>query len=594
VPPAHDTPKPIPLSRGFSQLETMPEGFLERMRSDISVGDVVGDRYRIVAHVGGGAMGKVYLAENLAIGLKVAIKLLKPELLANPDFRLRFKHEAEAVAAIQHPNVSRFLDLVVGDPTFLVMEYVPGPTLAEEIRRHGALQPRRAVDIAVRLCWGLQAAHRAGVIHRDLKPANILLAPDEENGEVPKIIDFGLAKLAATATKGAPLTRVGQIIGTPQYMAPEQIGGKEVDSRADLYAVGCVLYAMLTGQPPFVDAEDDVDVLYRQVNEPPAPLRSRAPHVSVELEAVVMGALEKDPARRFASGRDLAQALVPTIEKRNHRSDDAEPPAPGSHARQRPRSRDERTEVLRRFRVPSRRWLWVAGALAIAGGGGLGLIAGQRARPTGQLIVVSDPSDADLILDGAARAERTPAALRDLLPGEHRLRVRRAHHADVERYVRIEAGETTAVQLQLGAASHALEVQSVPTGATVYLDEALVAGKTPVSIDVSDDEYHVVRVEKPGYLTWVHKIKPEDSTPLPSVTLAAETAPRGTLFVDAAAPCEVWIDGRYSGFMTPTPGLRLAAGAHLVELHNGNATGARTRVNLKRGDTARLVLALPK
>src|SRR5436305_7255225 len=158
---AVDSPRPLPLSRGFSKLETLPEGFAERMRADVKPGDIIGERYKIISVLGGGAMGQIFVAENVAIGLRVAVKLLKPELLAHPDFRLRFKHEAEAVAAIQHPNVSRFLDLVVGDPTFLVMEYVPGPTLAEELRRHGALQPRRAVDIAVRLCWGLQAAHRA-------------------------------------------------------------------------------------------------------------------------------------------------------------------------------------------------------------------------------------------------------------------------------------------------------------------------------------------------------------------------------------------------------------------------------------------------
>ena len=142
---------PTPLSRGLSKLETLPDGFAENMRREVDVADVVGERYRVLRPLGHGAMGKVFLAENQAIGLKVAIKVLKPELLANPDFRLRFKHEAEAVAAIQHPNVAHFLDLVVGDPTFLVMEYVDGPTLHQVIRKEGKLAPRRAADIAARL-----------------------------------------------------------------------------------------------------------------------------------------------------------------------------------------------------------------------------------------------------------------------------------------------------------------------------------------------------------------------------------------------------------------------------------------------------------
>ncbi|HEY1586493.1 MAG TPA: serine/threonine-protein kinase, partial [Polyangia bacterium] len=215
---AVESPRPTPLSHGFSKLETLPEGFAEQMRRQVDVGDIVGERYKVLRPIGHGAMGKVFLAENEAIGLRVAIKLLKPELLANPDFRLRFKHEAEAVAAIQHPNVARFLDLIVGDPTFLVMEYVDGPTLHQVIHKEHKLPPRRAADIAVRLAWGLHAAHKAGVIHRDLKPSNILLLPDEESGEVPKIIDFGLAKTVASSP-GAPLTRAGQIVGTPQYMA---------------------------------------------------------------------------------------------------------------------------------------------------------------------------------------------------------------------------------------------------------------------------------------------------------------------------------------------------------------------------------------
>jgi hypothetical protein len=319
------------------------------------------------------------------------------------------------------------------------------------------------------------------------------------------------------------------------------------------------------------------------VHEQPEPVRARSPQVSQGLEAVVMRALEKDPAKRFASGRELARALIPTIEKRNRRGDGAQPPRAGD------------TEPVRRARMPlAGRSLWLGALCAIVVGGSLGLFAGRRARPTGDLIVVSDPPDATLMLDGVARREHTPAALRGLSPGEHRLRVQRAHHHDSERYVNIVADQTTAVELQLGAASHSVEVRSVPADATVYLDGALVAGKTPVNIEVSDDEYHLVRVEKPGYRTWAQKIAPEDDAPLPSVMLAPESVPRGTLFVDAAAPCEVWIDGRYSGFLTPTPGLRLATGEHAVELRSGNAPSTHARVTLGRGETARTVLAVPK
>ncbi|MCA1665781.1 MAG: serine/threonine protein kinase, partial [Myxococcales bacterium] len=250
----------------MSRVDTLPDGFEKLIgRTELVVGELIGGRFKLVKSLGSGGMGEVFVAENIAIGMRVAVKLLKPELLANPEFRQRFQNEAQAVASIEHPNVARFFDLVVGDPTFIVMEYVRGETLAERIRL-GALPIERALAIAQRLCWGVDAAHAAGVVHRDLKPANVLLAPDAEHGETPKVIDFGLAKLAAVAGD-SQLTRTGQIIGTPAYMSPEQIKGDKIDGRADVYALGCVLFEMLTGRTPFANSADDVQILYRQMHE---------------------------------------------------------------------------------------------------------------------------------------------------------------------------------------------------------------------------------------------------------------------------------------------------------------------------------------
>ena len=575
---AADSPVPLPLSRGFSKLETLPEGFAERMRHQVEIGDVLGERYRILEPIGHGAMGKVFLAENIAIGLRVAVKLLKPELLANPDFRLRFKHEAEAVAAIQHPNVARFLDLIVGDPTFLVMEYVAGPTLHHVIAGEGQLPPRRAVDIAIRLAWGLHAAHRAGVVHRDLKPSNILLQPDEEMGEVPKIIDFGLAK--TSASPGAPLTRAGQIVGTPQYMAPEQIARKEVDARADIYALGSVLYAMLCGRPPFTDNGDDVQLLYRQVHEAVEPVRRHAAHVQAELEAVVMRALEKDPSRRFQSAREFARALVPAVEKRALRA----PRGPVS----------EVTDVVRMPRRQPIAW-WTALALALLV---TGMAVGwwqQRGQHRAMLLVISDPAGAAVAVDGKLLDDRTPTALDAVAPGEHSVSIRHEHYTEVTRLVRIDKGAHEMVDVHLLPKSHSVELQSMPAGASVLVDGALVAGKTPLSFDISDGEYHSIRVEKPGYETYLLKLKPEQSGALPPVVLAPETHPRATLFVDADLPAAVWIDGQYSGFLTPTPGLRVEAGEHRVELR-GPAGGVfdQLRARVAQGETARVVLQMKR
>ncbi|HWE29975.1 MAG TPA: serine/threonine-protein kinase, partial [Polyangia bacterium] len=300
---------------GFSRIDTLPDGFADILkRHSLQPGDVVGDRYKLLEVLGGGAMGHVFTAENRAIGSIVAIKVLKPELLANPEFRQRFQHEAQAVGSIEHPNVARFLDVVVGDPTFLVMEYVPGETLATVLAREKAMSIQRAVHIATRLCWGLDAAHAAGIIHRDLKPTNVILTADREVGETPKLIDFGLAKIAAVAGT-EQLTRTGQIIGTPAYMSPEQISGRDVDARSDVYALACLLYEMIAGRPPFTGSED-VQTLYRQLHEPPEPLSLNAADVPGALDKVVNRALAKNPHDRYGSMQELARALNAAVEKR--------------------------------------------------------------------------------------------------------------------------------------------------------------------------------------------------------------------------------------------------------------------------------------
>jgi serine/threonine-protein kinase len=271
----------------------------------IALGDVVGGRYRIVARLGGGAMGDVYEAENVSIRLRVAIKILKPTLANDPVFRERFREEAQAIAAIEHPGVIRFLDLVVGTPTFLVMEHVRGPTLADVVRER-RVGLGDALRIAARLCDALAAAHQVGVIHRDLKPTNVLLARGPD-GVQPKLIDFGLAKVASRGDRTG-LTRTGQVVGTPRYMAPEQITGGNVDARTDLYALGCLLYELLSGAAPF-DGDEDLQVLYRQVHESPRPLEHAVPDLPPEVARLVVRLLEKDPRHRYGDAVEARLAL---------------------------------------------------------------------------------------------------------------------------------------------------------------------------------------------------------------------------------------------------------------------------------------------
>ena len=545
----------------MSRVDTLPDGFDKLIgRASVTVGEVIGGRYKLIESLGSGGMGEVFVAENISIGMRVAVKLLKPELLANPEFRQRFQNEAQAVAAIEHPNVARFFDLVVGDPTFIVMEYVRGETLADLIRK-GAISGDRALEIATRLCWGLDAAHAAGVVHRDLKPANVLLAPDAEHGEVPKLIDFGLAKLAA-ASADSQLTRTGQIIGTPAYMSPEQIKGEKIDGRADVYSLGCVLFEMLTGRSPFASGADDVQILYRQMHEAPPPLSRHLPEAPPALEALMHKALQKDPAQRYPSTRAMAKALSTIVINDRRRQGSGDHSGRVALTAQRILDEDRRSSIRR----------WIVGlslatlVLAAAAGGALLRWHGVPGRARGLLVVTSQPAGATVVVDGHAGAETTPTAMRDLPVGHHDVRIVKDGYADVERELTTTAGERAAIDVALPPKTRRVEVQTAPDGATLYVDGHLVPGTTPTTVALTIDDFHELRAERLGYETMVRALKPEDNAPTVTLSMQPERHPRGTLVVEALDVAEVWLDGVPTGLTTPTLGFHVATGDHILEL----------------------------
>jgi tRNA A-37 threonylcarbamoyl transferase component Bud32 len=549
-----------PAGKSRSRLDTLPSGFEERLRATaVEPGDLIGGRYLLIERLGSGAMGDVFVAENTAIGLKVAVKLLKPEMLANPEFRRRFQQEAMAVAAIQHPNVARFLDLVIDDPIFLVMEYVRGKTLSKLLRDEGRLPLPRAVAIAERLCWALDAAHAEGIVHRDLKPANVLITSDREAGEVPKLIDFGLAKIAISAPEER-LTRAGQLIGTTHYMAPEQIAGKEVDVRSDVYSLGCVLFEMIAGRTPF-EGDEDIQVLYQHINEPVPSARTFVPEVPATLEAVLMRAMAKQPEERFASMAEMARALVGSIERRQ---------TPPDAARAAPRAR----------------WRWaLAGMLTLA----LAILAGTRlpARRVagGLLLLDSRPHGATVELDGRKLAETTPTVERGVPAGHHTIRMSLAEHAPAEQVVELDKDMRLLVDVALAAPTRTVQVQSMPSGAFVFVDGALAPGKTPLQLTLTRDDFHLLSIEHSGYAPARQTVKPDDEETMYSVRLVAERAPYGLLWVDASQIGQVFVDDADTGFTTPSIGLRLAVGEHQVELRSavGKKLASKT-VRIGEGD----------
>jgi serine/threonine-protein kinase len=242
------------------------------------VGSVLADRYQVDRHMGSGGMGSVYQARHVHIKKVVAIKVLHPELSHDPEVVARFEREAVAAARIEHPNVAAAHDFgrLPDGSFFLVLEYVRGTSLRTELERQAPMPVERALGVARQICLALEAAHEAGIVHRDLKPENVMLVGTQVGEEVVKVLDFGIAKVTAEELGGPALTRAGTVFGTPEYMSPEQAAGHPVDARTDLYALGIMLYEMLSGATPFSD-DNLVAVLTAQLTQPPPPLPDTVP-----------------------------------------------------------------------------------------------------------------------------------------------------------------------------------------------------------------------------------------------------------------------------------------------------------------------------
>jgi hypothetical protein len=263
--------------------------------------DVLAGRYELGPLLGQGGMARVHRGLDRQLRRPVAVKVLAPPLDRDKAFVERFRREARAAAGLSHPNIVAVFDSGLDDGThYIVTELVDGETLAERLRRDGPMPPPEAVGVAVDVCHALAAAHERGVVHRDIKPGNVMLLPD---GRV-KVLDFGIARAAGSDT----LTGTGVVFGSTAYLSPEQANGGSGDERSDLYALGCVLYEMLTGEVPF-RADTPVATMYLHVNDDP-PRPSTVRPVPAKLEDVVMRCLEKDPKRRFGSAGELEQALL--------------------------------------------------------------------------------------------------------------------------------------------------------------------------------------------------------------------------------------------------------------------------------------------
>ncbi|HKY36382.1 MAG TPA: protein kinase [Polyangiaceae bacterium] len=275
-------------------------------------GEYLGGRYRIGRLLGTGGMGSVYAATREDLGrMRVAIKILHPQLAADEGLIARFRREAETVGAINHPNIVRILDFQIDDgnePAFLVMELLDGLSLRQELQRRGWLMTERSIFIAHQMLAALAAVHRAGVIHRDIKPENVFLTSMSGLGDIVKLLDFGVAKVQTAQT----LTQTGAVVGTPMYMAPEQARGERLDARCDLYSVGAILYEMLSAQAPF--AGDNYNALLFAIQQgQPTPLTELRDDIADDLRAVIERSMARDIEQRFRTAEEMSQALAPWL-----------------------------------------------------------------------------------------------------------------------------------------------------------------------------------------------------------------------------------------------------------------------------------------
>jgi serine/threonine protein kinase len=281
------------------------------------IGREVGGRYRILALLGEGGMGAVYRAEQISLKRAVAVKLLRPEVVASPALVRRFNAEAEVVAKLSHPNTVNIFDFGQ-DPDgtlFIAMEYIDGRSLRNVLHADGPFSVRRALAIAAQVAASLADAHAHAIVHRDLKPDNIMLQDRGKAHDIVRVLDFGIAKLRDESRATAlAMTQAGDLLGTPQYMAPEQINGGAIDGRTDVYALGCLMYEMVTGRMPF-EAPTVVALLSKHILEMPVPPSQRRPELGLppSIDLLVLGSMAKEPHARYPTMEALGEQIATVL-----------------------------------------------------------------------------------------------------------------------------------------------------------------------------------------------------------------------------------------------------------------------------------------
>ena len=386
---------------------TLAEGRQMTGHSDVTlIGTLIENKYRVIERLGQGGMGSVYKAHHELLNRMVAVKLLNSNLLESDDYVERFRREASVAGSLNHPNAIALFDygLHEGVP-FLVMQYVEGVTLKQELLRGGAMSLERIEKILSQIGGALGVAHGLGIVHRDLKPDNIMIAKRGDGTEWAWILDFGIAKPlnGLSATGSAALTRAGMLMGTPQYMSPEQALDRPCDTRSDIYSLGCILYEMLTGDVPFKSASP-VELMYQQVSKVPVPVRefNKALDIPQSVSDVVMKALEKEPERRIQTVGELVTAFSAAVR--------TEPSALSAFETAFNSTVNSATSTMHSVAAQSRkRWPLIVGAFGV-----VGLVVGgaflARQPAVDEAEKVAEEQVPETVVPAAKSPENMPAA----------------------------------------------------------------------------------------------------------------------------------------------------------------------------------------
>ena len=398
------TPAGTPASDGSTATSSDPQAepwWLRSADRDVRVGTTIAGRYFLRRLCGEGAMGRVYEGHHVEIGRRVAVKILHASFSQTPDVVERFRREARAASRIGHPNIVDVTDsgVTADGALFFVMDYLDGLNLEQTIAREGPLSVERALLIGAQVSRAIVAAHSVGIVHRDLKPANVMLGTQRDGEDFVKVLDFGISKQSARegeSRKEAGLTRPDAAVGTPIYMAPEQISGLPADARTDVYALGELLYEMLTGVPPY-DGSDVMVVFNRKANQEPKPILTLRPDLGAAIDRVIRRAMARRPEDRHQSMTELKDDILACLKSRDAT---AIPP--------RPLSMEKTVAAPRPGRIGTRTlWITIAGATVGLGSAAAVVLDGVGPSPRAWLSRGHRAAPA-IVASGAEAARRDP------------------------------------------------------------------------------------------------------------------------------------------------------------------------------------------